>query len=162
MAVTITISGTPIAFPSSAAAPNWASALISFAQLVETALASAAGTYDVAQQVYTMSSNQTDSDVNITNLLFDPTNVLGFVVEYTITRSTDSPTTITESGSITAEYNSTRSTGSKWQFIRDAVGDANITFGITDAGQVQYTLTAVDGGSSHTGEVLFRGRAMDT
>lgn len=155
MSTTITIQGNIIEFPTSADSPNWASAIVDFAQAVEDALSGLAGTYDVAPQVYTISSD-INSATDVPLLSFPTANVRGAFIRYALYR-TSNTTTEVECGNLEVVYN----TGAgSWQISRDAVGtNSTVTFTITNTGQVQFESTAI-GGTYSTGKLTYSAQAM--
>lgn len=157
---TITIAGTPIDFPNSGSSPNWAPEVIRFAQAVEAALEGVVGPFDVLPQFFTLTGahNPTSSPVEIVSLSFPVANVRSFIMEYDVFRETDS-TQVTESGTFWGNYNEDGPTGDKWDFSLEKVGDADITFDISDTGQVSFETTAI-AGTGHTGRINFRARAF--
>lgn len=158
----ILISGEIINFPNSGASPNWAPAVIQFAQAVESALESVVGPFDITPQVYVMSSN-VNTDVNVPNLAFPVSNVRGAFIRYSVYRQTDNPlpadTTLSESGTITTTYNPNGTTNNKWAITREYVGDAQITFTITDTGQVTFSTTSL-AGTNHVGRITYAAQAL--
>lgn len=150
MSVIITIQGTPIEFPSSGESPNWAPAVIEFAQAVENAILSAVGPYDIASQVFNLSSD-INNNTDITDLNFPTAAVRSAYIKYAVIRV--GTTTKIESGNILAVYD-----GSSWTLSRDYIGDADCTFNITSAGQVQITTPTLAGYSS--GKVSFSAQAL--
>lgn len=151
----ITVSGTVVNFPDSAASPNWAPAIIQFAQLVATALTLSVGDFDVAPQVYTMVANA-NTDVSLPNLSFPTAQVRSAFINYSVFRTTDTNTAC-EAGSLTTVYNSTTST---WEIIRGPyAGDGQITFSITNGGQVQFSTVALSG-SNHVGMISYTAKTL--
>lgn len=153
MAVDITISGNVIPFPTSGQDPNWAPAVTEFAQAVEEALSSVTGQFDVSPQVYTMIAN-VNTNVDLPNLSFSTTNVRGAFIEYTVYRTTAAPALAYEAGNIMVIYN-----GSSWEISQDYVGDGDISFNITNTGQVQFSSTALTG-SGHSGKIGYKATAL--
>jgi hypothetical protein len=159
MAVTITISGTPVTFPTSGTSPDWAPALTQFAQLVEQALAGVAGSFDVPPQSQTIDAYNPGVNIDIGSLTFPVSDVRAAFIPYAVFRSTNS-TTVTEGGELFIVYNPTNPNGNKWSLAqRISGGDASISFAITDSGQVSFT-TEVLSGSNHVGTLSFSGRAI--
>lgn len=153
----ITISGTVVNFPDSSASPNWAPAVIQFAQLVEIALTLNSGNFDIAPQVYTMVAN-INTNVSIPNLAFPTSEVRAAFIQYSVFRTTDSATA-PEAGDLIAVYNPNGATNSKWQIIRRYDSDGFVTFSMTDGGQVQFSSTAL-AGSNHSGRISFTARTL--
>jgi hypothetical protein len=155
MSVTITIQGTPIEFPSSGESPNWAPAVIEFAQATEQALLSAVGPYDIAPQVFNLISD-VNTNLDITDLNFPTSVVRAGYINYSVVRVGTVgliTTTLSEAGNITVVYD-----GSAWTLTRDYVGDADCTFNITSAGQVRITTPTLAGYSS--GKVSFSAQTL--
>lgn len=164
MSVQITIKGTIIEYPSSAASPNWAPALIEFAQAVEEAINSIAGTFDVAPQVQNIDTNNPSTNIDITNLTFPISQVRAATIFYTVYRKTEDSgppdgQEVSEEGTLEILYNASNPATEKWHMIRAGQGDAFINFDITDSGQITFTTTALTG-ISHTGIVAFRAIAV--
>lgn len=156
---TIVIQGTEIDFPNSGGSPNWAPAVIEFAQAVEDAIASAIGEFDVPTQVLNIDASNPASDVDITALAFSINDVRGADIFYSVFRETDS-TSAVESGHLTIVYNPDGAVSNKWEITREYSGPgAEISFDVTDTGQVQYTTTAL-AGINHTGQISFYARAL--
>ena len=157
----ITISGQVIDFPDSGESPNWAPAMIEFAEAVESALAGVAGQFDVPPQVLNIDAFNVVTNQSITALQFSTSDVRSFIVSYAIYRSGETPTTVVaEAGEFTAVYNDSNGSGEKWSIARDSAGDdARVTFTVTDVGQVQFSTTAV-GTVNHTGTISFSAKAI--
>jgi len=160
MSITIQIQNRTIVFPESGASPNWAPAMVEFAQAVEDALATVTGGFDVAPQLQSIDSSNPGVDVDITALTFSPLDVVKATIEYAVFRSTTT-SQVAEGGILEIVYNSTNPATNKWEITRDFAGDGQISFSITDAGQIQYTTTTISG-SSHTGFISFRASSVLT
>lgn len=161
MSVRIEIQGTVVNFPSSGQSPNWASAVVEFAQLVETALSVAVGPYDVPAQTFNIDGYNTGG-TTIPNLTFDNTVVRSAVIDISTYRTNtvpadDSP--LAETREITIVYNPANATSNKWDIAQERVGNANITFSISDAGAVSF-VTTTSGSGTHTGILSFSARAL--
>jgi len=156
---TIIIQGTPIEFPDSDQSPNWAPAVIQFAQAVESALSIAVGTFDVSPQVMNIDAYNPGTNVNINNLSFSTTQVRGAFIQYTVYRNT-STTTVVEGGTIEIAYNPDGPVNNKWEISRVRTGDASITFSITDVGQMQFS-TSTLGGIDHVGRLSYEAKALE-
>ncbi len=157
---TITIAGTPIAYPNTGQAPVNSEAQIQFAQAVEAALSGLISTGDVAKQTFTLDSSHNPAvDVTLTGLSFSTAVVRAGFVRYSVYRETDS-TSVYEAGEMTVIYNANNPTSQKWELQRESVGDAEITFTISDAGQFSFSTEAI-AGASHTGAISFVGQALE-
>jgi hypothetical protein len=160
MPITVTISGTPIQFPVSADSPNWAPAITQFAELTADALASVAGPYDIPPQIYTMVAN-VNTNVSLPALAFPVAAVQGAAVQYTVYRSTtgSGATTVSEFGTLEVIYNPNNPTGNKWEMSREYTGNGDVTFSITDLGQVQFSSTSITG-SNHSGTIGYTAKSL--
>lgn len=154
----ITIQGTPIEFPDSGNDPNWAPAVIEFAQAVEAALQGFVGAYDVAPQTYSMVTNVNASPVDLPNLTFPTSDVRGVFIRYTVFRSTDT-TSAYESGDIIATYSASNPSSNKWDVIQRRNGDGKVSIMFSDSGQVQFTSEALSG-TNHAGKITYTASAL--
>lgn len=154
----ITIQGTPIDFPNSATAPNWAPAVIQFAEAVADALTSVVGTYDVSPRSLNIDVTPNGAPTDLPTLSFPTTQIRGAFIRYTVYRNTTA-ITVSETGEMLINYNPANGIGEKWQVSRDAVGDASVDFSVTDTGQVQFTLSAL-AGTNHTGTISYTSQAL--
>lgn len=149
----IKIQNTIIDFPESGQSPNWAEPILSFAEAVELALASVVGPYDVPSQVLNIDAYNPGTDIEITALNFPSSEVRSAFIRYALYRET-SVTSAYEAGEITIVYNPNGSVSSKWELVRQGVGDGQIDFSISDVGQMSFT-TATLAGINHTGNLTF-------
>lgn len=156
----LTVNGQIITFPDSSASPNWAPAIIQFAQAVSDALAATSGPYDVAPQTMTIDSYNTASNIDIAALSFPTSTVRAAFIHYAVYRSTNSANA-DEAGDMIIIYNPHNSSGLKWTLTQGNITGkgANINFNVTDNGQIQFTTTALSG-SSHAGKIIFDARAL--
>jgi len=158
MAITITIQNTPIEFPESSESPNWAPALVSFAQAVEKALATTVGAFDISPQIQNIDAPNPATNEDITNLNFPLTDVIKAEIMYGVYRQTDS-TQVSEGGTLEITYNADNPVGEKWVISQTKQNEAFIEFSITDIGQLQYSTTAL-AGINHTGFISFRASSV--
>lgn len=158
---TLIINQQVIEFPDSAESPNWAPAMIQFAEAVEQGLAIAIGTYDVAPQAFTIDPYNSATDIDIPNLSFPTTNVRAVFIRYSVFRTTDSETAY-EAGDMIAMYNPNNPVNSKWALTRGnrTGGDGKITFKVTDNGQFRFDSTAL-AGTNHEGKIVFDARSLE-
>lgn len=157
MSIPLVINGQLINFPSSASDPNWSPAIIQFAQAVTDALSSVVGPFDIQPQIYTMVAN-TNSNVDIPNLAFPTSNVRGAFIRYAVFRQTDT-NKLSESGNIIVVFNASKAPGLKWEIVRDYAQDAQITFAISDVGQISFSTTNLSG-PNHTGTISFTAQSL--
>lgn len=157
----IIIGSTVIDFPDSGESPNWAEAIIQFAQAVEGQLALAGARYDVAPQAFTLDPYNSSSNIDITPLSFPISAVRAVFIRYSVYRTTDSANAY-EAGDLIAMYNPNNSVGLKWALSQGNVtgGGAQISFNVTDNGQFQFSTTALSG-SNHAGKLVFEARSLE-
>lgn len=161
----INIRGTIIDFPSSGAAPSWSEGVIAAILALTDAVSSVTGTFDVAPQTQNIDGNNVSNNVSITNLVFPVSEVRSATIYYSVFRKTDDSgpadgVEMVEGGTLMMVYNETNPIGNKWELIRTAAGLANITFNVTDSGQVQFSTTALSGGVNHQGVISYRAIAV--
>ena len=154
----ITVQGTPIDFPDTSASPNWSPAIITFAQAVATAVNGVTGTYDIPAQTLIIDNYNPGSNITIPNLAFADTQVRGAFIRYTVYRTT-STTTVSEVGDISVVYNPANPTGNLWEISPVRIGNASITFSITDSGQMQFT-TSILSGTGHSGVLTYAAQSL--
>lgn len=174
MSVQINISGTIIEFPSSAQSPNWAPALIEFAQTVESALSGIVGPYDISPQVIDIVNTGLETAIQnaSVSLSFPTSTVRAANIRYSVYRSNSVPYTHSETGLLTVVYNANAAIGYKWQIQRDFVGNitpegtsgnglttAGINFRIDDNGQLYYTAVSINS-TGYTGKLSFAAQAL--
>jgi hypothetical protein len=174
MSITIIVNSTPIDFPSSAQSPNWAPALIEFAQNTAAALNGIVGPYDIAPQVMDIPNNENEHQVQTTasSLAFPTDSVRSANIRYSVYRTNTSNQTHAESGILTVVYNPNAALDQKWEIQRDFIGNvtpqgssgnglttSGINFRIDDSGQVYYTVTSLDV-AGYTGKLSFAAQAL--
>lgn len=155
---TITIQGIPIEFPNSGTSPNWAPAVIEFAEAVEAALSSVVGAFDISTQTFDFDASNPGSNLNIPNLSFPTDEVRSATINYAVHRLTDT-VEVTEAGQITVVFNNSNAVSSKWEITQEFAADASVSFAITDVGQLQLTTTAITG-LNHTGRITYNAKAL--
>jgi hypothetical protein len=117
---------------------------------VKTFIESIPGSTVSSEEEFTVANNQT-SFADITDLAFNPANIRSATIEYAIYRETDEDQ-FAQAGELRFIYN----TGLDQWFLSDTYAgqNAGVEFGITTAGQVQYTSSLVSGGS-YVGELKY-------
>lgn len=159
MSKTITVGSTVIDFPTSGESPNWAPAIVQFAEAVAGSINQFAGPFDVPPQVLNIdTSNPGVPNTNIDPLNFPITSVRSAFIRYSIYRNTTT-TTLSEAGNIVIVYNPTNPVGNKWEIIQSAVGDAQFLFNVTDSGQFQYTASTLSG-TGYTARLSISAQAL--
>lgn len=162
--IPIIINGTTINFPNSGSSPLWSPAIIQAIKLISEALNISSGPFDIPPQNYVMTSN-VNTNVAIPNLSFPVTDVRGAVIFYGVSRSSTSTGSqqLSQSGMLVLNYDPSQSPGNLWQitneFASATSSGAQITFSVTDVGQVQFSTTAITG-SSPIGSINFRALAV--
>lgn len=154
---TIVIQNTPIEFPNSGSSPNWAPAVIEFAQAVEEALSAAVGDYDVSPQVYTLINNA-NTDLEVPNLTFSITEVRSATIEFSVYRETNTNKSFAK-GRLNLFYDDD---AASWAVQReDDIGNVTdeVTFDITPSGQVRIS-TETLAGSGYSGTISYSAKAL--
>lgn len=156
----IIINSQVIDFPDDGSSPDWAGAVIQFAEAVEGALSIAVNTNDVAPQVFDISAFNAASNVNIPSLSFPISTVRSVFIHYSVYRTT-SLANASEAGDMIALYNPNNAIGFKWSLSQGNITGAGgqISFNVTDTGQFQFSTTALSG-SGHSGQIAFDARAL--
>lgn len=155
---TITIGNTVINFPDSGSDPNWAPALIDFAEAVQNSLNGVVGPADVAPQTFNINAYNPGTNITIPGLSFSTSLVRGVFIKYSVYRTTSSANAA-ETGFLTAIYNPNKPSTQQWEVSRQFAGDGQITFSMTDTGIAQFTTTAL-AGLSHTGILSYSATAL--
>lgn len=182
MSIQINIGGTIIDFPSSAQSPNWAPALIEFAQVVEASLSGIVGPYDVAPQVIDIINDGAEHLIEVpgggASLSFSTADVRSANIRYSIYRNTNViAERHAETGIISVVYN----TGSgKWEMQQDFVGNVTpegtygnqnaqnnptgtvtngVRFRIADTGQMYYKAATLSS-PGYVGKLSFAAQAL--
>lgn len=153
----ITIQGTIIDVPVSGTSPDWSPAMDAFMVAVQNALSGVAGAFDVSPQVLTIDSSNPGT-ADITGLAFAPTIVRAVFIKYAVFRTTTT-TTAYESGELEAVYSPANPVNNKWDISRVLNGDGQISFAISDIGQVSYTTTMI-AGLNHSAKITYSATAL--
>lgn len=160
MSIPLNIQGTIINFPTSAQSPDWSEPIVQFAQAVAQALSTATGPYDVSPQIYTMISN-VNTNVPLPSLAFPTSAVRGAIIQYTVYRNTTGvgATSGAQIGELQIIYNPNGPTGNKWEISNEHTGIANVSFSVTDQGQVTFSSTFI-AGANYTGFIGYTAKAL--
>lgn len=164
MAIKLIIQGTPIEFPSSGGSPNWSPAVIEAIQALANAVNSITGAYDVPPQVQNIDQNNPSTNIEVNNMVFPFQEVRGATVFYTVYRKTENSgpldsQEVSEAGTIQIVFNNANPVDNKWEIQREFVGDAKISFNITDIGQMRFSTKELSG-INHSGVLSFRAIAI--
>lgn len=160
MSIRLIIKGTLVTIPSSGTGPNWAEGIIDAITALTEAVNAITGTYDVAPQIQNIDANNSSTNVTISNLIFPPAEVRSTVIYYSVYRMTEDSGVgdeqeVAEGGTLTLVYNASNPITNKWEIAQERVGNASISFSVTDLGQVQFSTTALTG-INHVGTLSFR------
>lgn len=160
MSTTITINNQVITFPTSGTPEDWSGAVDQFAVAVAEALGSVVNPGDVFPQAFSINSFNSASNIPIPALSFPTSTVLAVFIHYAVYRTTSSANA-SEAGDIILLYNPNNGTGLKWTLSQGNITGigGQISFNVTDGGQVQFSTTALSG-SAHQGVISFDARAL--
>lgn len=154
MSVSVVINGSTYKVASQGESPPWGSdqqdLLLALVQVAQSTV----GPSDILTTSFNLANNQS-SATNITGASFDISTVRGFILSYSIYRSTNS-TEVSETGQIFGAYSSTAGT---WEIAQQYAGSSGITFTITNGGQIQYQSTNLSG-SSYSGKIKFYAKSF--
>lgn len=175
MSIQIIVNNTPIDFPSSAQSPNWAPALIEFAQNVATALSGIVGPYDVAPQVVDIENDGAEHAIQTpsVSLAFPTSIVRSANIRYSVYRNNTANESHAETGIISVVYNTQTVS---WEMQRELVGNvtpegtygisnssgtciSGILFRIDSNGQVLYKADTISP-TGYTGKLSFAAQAL--
>lgn len=157
MSVVIEVKGTPITFPSTGESPNWAPAIIEFAQATADALVGAVGPYDVPPTVNNIPAfNIGTGPFSIPELSFSISLVRSVVISYSIILNKAGGTS-SEAGTIISYFDSNNNP--QWTLSRDYVGETYSDFSITSSGEVQLTIPS--GYGYIDGKISFSAKALE-
>lgn len=172
MSIEITVNNTVIDFPSSAQSPNWAPALIEFAQNTADALDGIAGEFDISPQVIDILNDGAEHEVASASksLSFSTTSVRAAFIRYSVYRANTPGYNHAETGLLSIVYNPSGSVGSKWEIQREFTGNqtpegtagaatSGVLFRIDDSGQVYYTAVSVTS-TGYAGKLSFAAQAL--
>jgi len=155
----ITIGTDQIEFPEVNGDPNWAPALIDFAQKVADRVNSAIGPYDVSRTKLAI-SNIASEKSNLPGLLLDPTKIRAIFIRYYIFRKSNTQE-FSESGNILGIYNVTNT---EWTLSTDYVGSgarARIIMSSSDENQMQIEIVDALTGTSYEGEISYSALTLE-
>jgi len=175
MSIQININGNIIDFPSSAQSPNWAPALVEFAQNVEAALSGLVGPYDIAPQVADILNDGNEHAVETpsSSLAFPTATVRAANIRYSVYRNNDANDTHAETGTMSVVYNTETAS---WEMERDFIGNntpegtygnaapagtitSGIKFRIDSTGQVYYKADILSS-PGYVGKLSFAAQAL--
>ena len=154
MSKTVQIGSNVYTIPEEGENPGWGEDLTAYLEGIADALANVQGPNDILITSASLNNNQS-TFANVAGLQFNTAQVQAIEVKYLVIREYDAgATTVVESGTITGNYD-----GSTFFITTNHIGDAGMTFDITNTGQVQYKTTDL---TNHVSSVIrFRGVTID-
>ena len=159
MAIPLTITGNTFQYPTSGDDPGWGADATDWAAAITDVLNTIISANDIITTSYIINNNvSVVTDVN--RLFFDPSSVRAANITYSIYRiSTASPSGNTETGTIYLTFDNSAAVNNKWLLGQQKVGDAGVSFSITDAGQVQYKSTDINT-TGYSGTIKFNAKTL--
>lgn len=155
MAKQYTIGTKTFNYPDAGENPGWGEDATDWAGAVTDALQTVQGPNDILLTSATLANNQT-SATNIPGLSFNVAQVEAVEIDYYITRTFDSGSTvISERGKILGDYN-----GTDFIISTESSGDTGVDFFVTSGGQFQYTSSDLTNHTSST--IRFSAKTIDT
>lgn len=155
MSKIVTIGTETFEIPTIGANPDYGSELTDFFVAIADALENVQSPNDILRTSANIANNVT-TPTNIPAFSFDTSEVISINAEYIVKRTTLVPAeNLTESGTITGNYN-----GTAWTISLMTDGNAGVEFSITPSGQIQYTSSNMTG-SSYVGEIIFKAKVFN-
>lgn len=157
--VVVTINSVPYFYPTAGDPPGWGGQASDAFVAVTEVLANLVGPNDILTTQFSIANNQT-SAADISGFLINGAAVRSLKVTYDLYRiSTTNTYGKAETGTLLFLYDNSAPT--PWSIGQgNILGNAGVTFSITNAGQVQYTSTDI-GATSYSGLLTFRGISLD-
>lgn len=152
MAITLTVNSIPYEYPEEGDQAPWGEQATGWAKEVTAVLNSIIGPADILETSAIINNNQT-TPLDIPGLFFDPAIVRSFTLQLSVYR-TYNGNEVSESIQIYGLWRG----ASKWLIQQEGIGNAGVSFDITDAGQFQYTSTNL--ATPHTGILKFRANGI--
>lgn len=154
MSIPLVVSNATYNFPANRDSPGWGEDVTAWAQAVTTAISTVTGNGDIAQTSAIINNNQVAA-TNVVGLAFDTSVVRGAVIDYSVYRVTTT-VEVVETGTMYLSY---KSTAAVWEMAVIGSSGSNVTFSVTNLGQIQYTSDSM-AGASYSGIIRFRARAL--
>jgi len=142
-------------YPEEGDKAGWGESATEWASAVTDALSTVQGPNDILITSATLANNQAVA-ADIPGLSFNTGEVQHVSVQFLIIRTFDAgATTVTESGTITGNYD-----GTDFYIAVESVGESGVELTVTSGGQFQYTS---DDKTNHvSSEIRFKGQTIDT
>lgn len=154
MSTTVLISGTEFSIPSQGENPPWGddlnSLLLNMVELLTTLSAST----DIATTSFVIDNNVA-AFTNIVGMSFNNATVRSGIISYSLYRAT-TLSELSEAGHLYVTY---KSTLGSWEIAQTAVGNSDVLFTITNAGQVQYSSSNMLG-ANYVGKLTFNAKSF--
>ena len=150
------VNNTPFSYPTAGDEPGWGGAATGWAEEVTKVLNNVVGPDDILETSFNIANNQS-TPANVTGLIFNAGSVRSVKVTYSIYRISDSnPSGNAETGEMHIIYDN----NDGWKLgVGGIVGNSNVIFSITPAGQVQYVSSDI-GDLNYTGVMKFIAKAL--
>jgi hypothetical protein len=153
MARTLVIGVDSFEIPDQGDNADYGEVLTDFFEAVAEALSSVQQPNDILRTTAVIANNRTIFSP-IVGFAFDTTEVRSINTEFIIQRST-SEGKLVESGLMQGLFD-----GETWSFSIESMGNAEVEFEITDAGQVQYKSSLMTG-NTYSGFIIFRAKVFN-
>lgn len=154
MATTVTINGSSFSLPSQGDSAPWGDDLSDIILALIAVSNDTLGTADILTTSFNVANNQAVA-ANVNGLSFNTSLVRSAIIQYSLYR-TSTTTEMSETGHIYVTYKSTAGT---WEIAQSYAGSSDVTFTITNAGQVQY-ISSNFSGTSYSGKMKFNAKAF--
>lgn len=155
MAITLTINNIPFEYPEPGEQSPWGQGATDWATEVTNVLDSLKGSSDILE-TSAIVENNVSSPKDITGLAFSSTVVRSFTVTGNIYRISGTTEYVEE-----FELSGMHTTSGGWVLSQTGMGDAEVLFSITPAGQIQYISSNLTS-TPYSGIFKFRGIALLT
>lgn len=174
MSIEIKINNSIIDFPTSAQSPNWAPALIEFAQNTADALDGISGEFDISPLVVDIVNTGVETAITSPSgakLSFSTNDVRAAFIRYSIYRKDSTGYSHAETGLLSIVYNPDGTGGSKWETQREFTGNktpegsaggatSGVLFRVDDSGQVYYTAVPIFSDAQYFGKLSVAAQAL--
>lgn len=157
MSIPVVIGSTTYNCPNQGQNPAWGNDLSDIIQALAAVANNVQGPGDILSTTFPVANNVVSAS-NITGLAFNSSVVQGAIVQYSIYRTSSTPSEVAETGVILLSYKPVANT---WIFSQTTNGFSGITFSITNAGQFQYTSSDI-GSTGYSSNMVFNAKGFIT
>lgn len=154
MSIPLIISGNQFNYPANRESPSWGAQASDWAVAVTGVLNTLQGANDIGLTT-ALINNNISVPANVVGCLFDPTQVLGAIVTYAVTRRTDS----NEVGGTGHLFLTYLGESAVWDVVAAGGDNSGVTFTITSLGQLQYVSSNILG-TNYSGSIRFKASAL--